>query len=64
MNAKRCPGCGRTGHTCWAAPCLYLQFVKSRPLGALIDWCNEVGGTLVSRQTPTGSARDVQSETP
>jgi len=45
-----CPGCGRPGATCWASPCLYLEYTKSRPLPALKAWCEATGGTLVSKQ--------------
>jgi hypothetical protein len=51
LSAKTpCPGCGRPGRECWGAPCLYLEFVKDRPLLALKDWCETTGGTLVSRK--------------
>jgi hypothetical protein len=54
-EGEPCPGCGRAGRECWAAPCLYLVFVKERPLLALREWCETTGGTLVSR-------KDAQSE--
>lgn len=49
-EAKSCPGCGRPGRECWGSPCLYLEFVKARPLTELREWCKTTGGTLVSRQ--------------
>ena len=55
--SKRCPGCARAGAACWGAPCLYLQFVLSRPLTALLEWCETVGGNLVCRKQTAKEGR-------